>query len=179
MKLLPSDIAPLPDARGFFAVGLHRPKTPANVGSVLRAAACFGAAFVATSPAKPRYHGAPTDTLKAPRHMPLLQLDDLHDAVPHDCVPVVIEVSENARSLVDYIHPRSAFYIFGPEDGAVSASWARDAIVIPAQYCLNLAAAVNVVLYDRIAKASRQKVPTNGAKEDLKLPEDVLWVFRP
>jgi len=29
--------------RGYFAVGLAQPKTPANVGSALRACGCFGA----------------------------------------------------------------------------------------------------------------------------------------
>ncbi len=31
-------------ARGSFGIGLHRPKTPANVGSVLRVASGYGAA---------------------------------------------------------------------------------------------------------------------------------------
>lgn len=33
--------------RGYAAIGLIRPKTPANVGAVLRAAGCYGAAMVA------------------------------------------------------------------------------------------------------------------------------------
>lgn len=31
--------------RGYAAIGLHMPKTPSNVGSVLRAAGCYGAAM--------------------------------------------------------------------------------------------------------------------------------------
>jgi tRNA(Leu) C34 or U34 (ribose-2'-O)-methylase TrmL len=35
--------------RGYAAIGLHRPKTPHNVGGALRAVGCYGAALVAMS----------------------------------------------------------------------------------------------------------------------------------
>jgi len=44
--------------------------------------------------------------------------------------------------------------VLGPEDGSLGAgitSWCRDVVYIPAG-CLNLAAAVNLVLYDRMVK---------------------------
>ena len=44
--------------RGFAAIGLVQPKTPINVGHVLRAAHCFGAASVAYT--GQRYSKAPT-----------------------------------------------------------------------------------------------------------------------
>ncbi len=142
-------------SRGFCAVGLVSPKTPANVGSALRAAGVFGASFVAFTGS--RYHGSGTDTMKAVRHLPLFRSDDLRSIIPHDCVPVAVDLVEGAVPLPDYVHPRSAFYIFGPEDGTLGKAtldWCRDRVMIPAG-CLNLAAAVNVVLYDRIAKGSR------------------------
>lgn len=144
--------------RGYAAIGLSNPKTPANVGSVLRAAHVFGAALVALSPGRPRYHGSTTDVQKGYRHIPLIQVDDLHAAVPFDCVPVAVELVDRAVSLVTYTHPERAFYIFGPEDGTLgerTLSWCRDVVQIPAAYCLNLAACVNVLLYDRAAKQER------------------------
>lgn len=144
-------------ARGYAAIGLHMPKTPTNVGSVLRAAHCYGVGFVAQT--GQRYRGATTDTTKATRHLPLLQTDDLHSVVPHDCVPVAVDLVEGARSLVTYIHPERAFYIFGPEDGTLGpriTDWCRDVIYVPTAFCMNLAACVNVVLYDRAAKQARQ-----------------------
>lgn len=143
--------------RGFSAIGLHQPKTPANIGGVLRAAGCYGAALVAVSGCRYRHHG--TDTQKAYRHIPMLTGDSLHDLIPFDCVPVAVDLIEGAVSLVDYPHPERAFYVFGPEDGTLGRNvleWCRDVIYIPTQHCMNLAACVNVVLYDRLAKSARK-----------------------
>lgn len=140
--------------RGFAGIGLVQPKNHSNVGSALRAAGCFGAAMVVVSGR--RYHRACTDTMHAYRHLPLLHIDDMLDAIPFDCVPVAIERRADARALPDYTHPERAFYIFGPEDGEVPAAIrkrCRDTVYIPSG-SLNLAAAVNVVLYDRAAKAA-------------------------
>lgn len=139
--------------RGFAAIGLHMPKTPANVGSVLRAAHCFGVSMVAKTGV--RYRDAATDTTKAPRHLPFLQVDNLFDVIPHDCVPVAVDLIDGARDIITYTHPERAYYIFGPEDGTLGTnitSKCRDVIMVPTAYCLNLAACVNVILYDRMAK---------------------------
>ena len=142
--------------RGYCAIGLHRPKTPANIGAALRAAKCYGAAMLAVS--GKRYQRHPTDTLKAWRHLPLLQVDDLREIVPYDCVPVAVDLIPGAKSLENYTHPERAFYIFGPEDGTLGnavTEWCRDVVYVPTLYCINLAACVNVLLYDRIAKQAR------------------------
>jgi tRNA(Leu) C34 or U34 (ribose-2'-O)-methylase TrmL len=73
---------------------------------------------------------------------------------------VVIELVENAESLADFQHPENAFYIFGPEDGTVTqkvVNKAHSVVYIPTRGCLNLAATVNVVLYDRLAKSSQRE----------------------
>lgn len=145
--------------RGYAAIGLHMPKTPANVGGVIRAAHCYGAALVVTT--GQRYTRAPTDPQKGYRHIPLVHADELHAVVPFDCVPVGVDLVEGARPLQAYTHPERAFYIFGPEDGTLGpsiTSWCRDVIYIPTRHCMNLAATVNVVLYDRMAK--RESVAT-------------------
>jgi tRNA(Leu) C34 or U34 (ribose-2'-O)-methylase TrmL len=137
--------------RGFAALGLYQPKLEFNVGGALRAAQIFQAGLVVVQGR--RYERQPTDTMAAYRHLPVQHVEDLLTAVPFDCVPVAIERIEGARCLSTYTHPRSAFYIFGPEDGSVPRSVldrCRDVVCIPAG-SLNLAAAVNVVLYDRVA----------------------------
>lgn len=143
----------MPKARGFCAIGLVQPKTNANVGSVLRAAACFGAAFVVVS--GHRYRTAATDTTKAARHRPLFCADDVLEFCPHDCEPVAVDLIPGAIPLQDFHHTPRTFYIFGPEDGtlgkSITSRCARS-VVIPSHFCLNLAAAVNVVMYDRTAK---------------------------
>ncbi len=142
---------------GFAAIGLHHPKHPDNVGGVLRAAAAFGVALVAIAGA--RYRVQRTDTAQAYRDLPLLQVENLREVIPYDCVPVAVEITADAQPLPDYRHPERAMYIFGPEDGDLGRSvlaWCRDIVVIPCRHPLNLAAAVNVVLYDRLAKQARR-----------------------
>lgn len=139
--------------RGYSAVGLFQPKTALNVGSVLRAAHCYGSALVALS--GNRYKRSSTDTTKAYRHLPLLQVGDLFDAIPFDCVPVAIDLVDGARDITTYVHPERAFYIFGPEDGTLGRAITdrcRDKVFVPTAFCMNLAACVNVVLYDRHLK---------------------------
>ena len=153
LNIMPSMALP---KRGFCGVGLVRPKTNANVGGVMRAAWCFDAAFVAIQGA--RYNRASTDTAATAMHRPLFHMEDVLDACPHDCEPVAVDIVPGAVPLDEFRHTPRTFYIFGPEDGtlgkAVTDRCAR-AIVIPGRMCLNLAAAVNVVLYDRVAKQRR------------------------
>ena len=139
--------------RGYAAIGLDNPKCPANLGGVMRAAGCYGAAMVAIS--GQRMKKAPTDVLKRWRTMPVVETEDLRLVIPYDCVPVAVDLVPGARSLVGYTHPERAFYIFGAEDATLDArtlSWCRDVIYIPTQGCMNLAATANVVLYDRLVK---------------------------
>ena len=58
--------------------------------------------------------------------------------------------------LPDFQHPENALYIFGPEDGTITQDVINlaDAVVyVPTIGCMNLAASVNVLLYDRLAKS--------------------------
>lgn len=140
-------------ARGYAAIGLYKPKTPENVGSALRACHCYGASMLAVQ--GKRFKKSCTDTTAAWRNMPMIETDDLRSITPYNCVPVAVELIDDARSLIDYVHPERAFYIFGPEDGSLgvqTTSWCRDVIYIPTKVCMNLAATVNVVLYDRLQK---------------------------
>lgn len=143
--------------RGFAAIGLDRCKNPHNLGSVLRAAHCYDAALVVVGGG--RVKRVSTDTTKAWRHLPCIEVDAVMDGAPHGAMPVVVELSDRARSLLDFAHPQSAFYIFGPEDGSVSKKILDSAplvVQIPTAYCMNLAATVNVVLYDRLCKENRK-----------------------
>ena len=142
--------------RGYAAIGLFNPKTQTNVGSVFRAAGCYGAALVVLAGNRPRRLGScATDTQKSHRHVPVLIVDDLYDAIPYNCVPVAVDLLPGATSLPMFNHPERAFYIFGPEDGTLGyrhTSWCKHSVYVPTRFCMNLAATVNVVLYDRMAK---------------------------
>ena len=71
---------------------------------------------------------------------------------------VCFEFAENAIPLPEYQHPRNVFYIFGPENGGISQQQTdrADAVIyVPANGRMNLAATVNVMLYDRLAKSAQ------------------------
>ena len=147
--------------RGYVGIGLHFPKNPINVGSVLRAADCFGADFIATS--GKRYTRAPTDVGNAYQHIPLIQVDeDLSQIIPYNCIPIAIELVEGAQPLHTFTHPERAFYVFGPEDSSLGKevlNWCQQVLYVPTSLALNLAACVNIVLYDRAAKRNEWPEP--------------------
>lgn len=139
--------------RGYACVALDNPKFPVNVGSALRAADNYGAAMVCYSGWRCR--PGCTDTLKTHRHLPLLHVDNVLTVIPYDCVSVAVDLIEGATPLPEYRHPERAFYVFGGEDATLGSrivDRCRDVVFIPTNRCMNLAATVNVVLYDRLAK---------------------------
>lgn len=144
----------VPSARGYSAIGLVRPKDVRNVGAVLRAAHCYGAALVAVQGGRTPLRSS-QDTTKAFRHIPVIRGDDLSEIVPYGATPVAVDLVDGAIPLPALRHPASAFYVFGPEDGTLGAAtlaWCPLRVMVPTRFCMNLAATVNVVLYDRLAK---------------------------
>jgi tRNA(Leu) C34 or U34 (ribose-2'-O)-methylase TrmL len=147
-------------SRGYAAVALFNPKSRENVGSALRAAGCYDVSLVVISGNRPEHYMGRinTDTQKAYRHIPTQRVASVFDALPYDCVPVAVELLPHAKSLVNFVHPERAFYIFGPEDGTLGAAITdrcKYAVQVPTKFCMNLAATVNVILYDRMAKQLR------------------------
>ncbi len=145
--------------RGYSAVGLFSPKSSVNIGGAMRACSCYGASLIAINDRRGIGFRHATDTHKTWRHTPTMFCEDLFDVIPVSCVPVAVELIEGAESLVTYKHPHRAMYIFGPEDSTLGKrvlDRVRDVIQVPAVHgCMNLAATVNVVLYDRAAKGQR------------------------
>jgi len=139
--------------RGFAAIGLHMAKDPKNIGQVLRAAGCYGAAMVACSGS--RYRRSCTDTQAAHRHLPLIECGSLEDVRPFGAMCVAVDLLDDAEPLQTFKHPSAAFYVFGPEDGTLGPDvlkWCSHRVYVPTRRCMNLGATVNVMLYDRLAK---------------------------
>jgi len=139
-------------------IGLVNPKSPGNMGAVLRAAGCFNAQGIYYT--GERYDRAArfnTDTKDHGLSISAIGVTDLLASKPDGATIVCVELVEGAIALQDYVHPNNAFYVFGPEDGTLSQQIIdqADAVVyIPTRGCLNLAATVNIVLYDRLAKST-------------------------
>ena len=142
--------------RGFSVVALERPKHDENVGGVIRAAGNYGAkAVIIESSRCQRFASQASNTMKYHRHNPVIPSDDLFKNIPCSAIPVVVELCDDAVALPEFEHPAQAVYIFGPEDGSVKAKTIDRCpfkIYVPTVFCMNLAATVNVVLYDRALK---------------------------
>ena len=143
-----------------YSIGLCNPKSAVNVASVLRAAGCYGASSVFYT--GERYRRAKefnADTKAMHKLIPTVGVEELSEVVPKNATTVAIELVEGAQPLPEFDHPANAFYVFGPEDGSLSQqdlSWCDKVVYIPTRGCMNLAATVNVVLYDRMAKSQYQ-----------------------
>lgn len=137
-------------------IGLVNPKSPSNVGSIMRASGCYQVSSVFYTGTRythaAKFH---TDTKNASATIPLSETDSLLSCIPDGAKIVCVDLVEGAISLPKFEHPDNAFYIFGPEDGTIDQELINraDAVVyVPTIGCMNLAATVNVLLYDRLAK---------------------------
>jgi tRNA(Leu) C34 or U34 (ribose-2'-O)-methylase TrmL len=147
------------------AVALVNPKYPHNVGQAVRAASCWGAKQVWFSGNRVKLESSKRlpreERMKGYRDVELRQHDYFFDQFDRDVIPVAIELLPAAESLHHFVHPEKAVYIFGPEDGGLKPMDLKHChrfVVIPTKHCLNLAAAVNIVLYDRLAKSQQETI---------------------
>lgn len=142
--------------KGSAAIALCNPKSPSNVGAVMRAAGCYGASAIYYSGTRfekaAKYH---LDTRNISNQIPLTPVESFTELAGKHQKLVCVELAEGATPLPQFTHPEDALYIFGPEDGSIDQSVVdiADAVVyVPTIGCMNLAATVNVLLYDRMAK---------------------------
>lgn len=138
-------------------IGLTNPKSATNVGAVMRAAGCFSVDRVLYSGERyDRSVKLNTDTKKINSIIPLQHADDFIASVPGETKIICVDLVIGATALPNFIHPENALYIFGPEDGSIKQNMidkADEVVYIPTKGCLNLAATVNILLYDRLAKS--------------------------
>lgn len=151
------------------AVALINPKFPHNVGTALRACSIFGASHLAWTGDRVGHPDSWSESVRLPREERMKLYKDvkmhlltaprvLRAAEFLSMTPVAVEKRDNAEALDDFVHPQRAIYVFGPEDGSLMRGMLEAChrfVCIPTvteHSPLNLAAAVNVVLYDRLAK---------------------------
>jgi len=144
------------ESRGWCAIGIERGKTPANLGTLWRSAVCFGAAYVFT--VGQRFQREAADVCKSWRNIPCFSYADWLDFAthrPYDVPLVGVELTDDAKPLESFYHPERALYLLGPEDGSLSRQ-AQDhcehLVSFTSRYCLNVATAGSIVLYDRQTK---------------------------
>ena len=152
----------MPKPRGYYGIGIENTKTSVNIGTLWRSAKIFNASFIFTI--GKRYKKQASDTLKAYRHIPLYQYDSFdkfYEAMPYDCRLIGIELDERAKPIYNYVHPERAIYLLGAEDSGMTKealTKCQTIIQLPGDYCLNVAVAGSIVMYDRVTKLSRLSV---------------------
>jgi tRNA(Leu) C34 or U34 (ribose-2'-O)-methylase TrmL len=145
------------------AVIMHDPKYPHNVGAAVRACSNFGVGLlmftgsrVSLEPDKKKGYRLPREErMKGYNDVTLINDEYPFNRFPKDVVPVAVEFRENSEPLPYFHHPEKTVYIFGPEDGSIPQVMLRHCqrfVIIHSRHCLNLAAAINVVLCDRVCK---------------------------
>jgi tRNA G18 (ribose-2'-O)-methylase SpoU len=143
-------------SRGYYGVGIERGKNTLNIGTLWRSSFIFGAAFIFTI--GKRYPQQASDTVKAWRHVPMMEFSDADDFLVHrpfDCSLVVVELDAKSKPLGAFDHPERAVYVLGAEDHGVSAKIrdkAQHIVQLPGDFCLNVAVAGSIVQYDRSIK---------------------------
>jgi tRNA(Leu) C34 or U34 (ribose-2'-O)-methylase TrmL len=153
------------NATHFYGVGLHHARNGFNIGAVLRAAGAFGASFLAISGQRYKDFKSDyrcTDSDLARKQIPVyMGVDSLQPFVPVETQVVVIERLQDATALDEFEHPRRAFYVFGPEDGAVPSDLFPDAprVYVKSQASLNLGMCANIVMHDRFTRLQTQVAP--------------------
>lgn len=140
--------------RGYFAIGAERISKPGNLGNLVRSAHAFGASFAFTVDAHYRLRGARSDTSNAGKNIPFYRWDTLGDMqLPSGCDLVGVELLDESIDLPSFYHPKQAAYVLGPEAGSLSPEMRERCtsfIRIPTAFCINVAMAGAIVMYDRV-----------------------------
>ncbi len=164
--------------RGYFGIGVEGISKVINVGNLFRSAHAFGASFTFTVGAALAVQEARADTSRALGHMPYYEFNGLDDfLMPKGCQLVGIELTEDAVDLPSFHHPSSAVYLLGREKGSISPEMLGlcDHIVkIPTSFCINVAMAGAIVMYDRHVSMGRYPARPlmPGGPKDLGPPEN-------
>ncbi len=165
--------------RGFFGIGVEGLSKPMNAGNLFRSAHAFGASFIFTiGAAYPRGEVGRCDTSDTPGEVPLYEFATVHELdLPRGCSLVGVELVEGAVDLPSFRHPRQAAYILGPERGSLSEEIldkCRLTVKIPTKFCINMATAGAIVMYDRMISLGRYPArPTMEGGQPVALPAHV------
>jgi len=146
------------EKRGPYAIAMLHPSHPENVGGVARATGCFDADYLATIGHKYEGHAS---AVGHDRHTPIwhfLRFKDLLVSLPYKTELVAIDFNEDATRLRDFKHPERALYVLGEEGPGFQnhpevLERVEHIVYIPAEYCMNVAVAGNMVLEDRYSQA--------------------------
>ena len=140
----------------YFGIGIYRPKTEENIGTLWRTAYIYGASFIFVI--ESRYKKKSSDVLKVWSKIPLFQYETLEaflSSVPYSCPLVGLEMHPKALDIKDFEHPSRALYILGSEDAGLPKkiiNKCQHLVQLPGKTSLNVAVAGSILIFDRISK---------------------------
>jgi tRNA G18 (ribose-2'-O)-methylase SpoU len=148
-----------PSPKGYFAIGAERMSKALNLGNLMRSAHAFGASFTFTVGATYQALEARADTSKGQWHIPHYNWASAAEmGLPQGCKLVGVELIDGAIDLPSFRHPLRAAYILGPENGSLSDELVGKCtyvVRIPTSFCVNVAMAGAIVMYDRVKSLAR------------------------
>ena len=144
-----------PAMRGFFAIGAEGISKPMNLGNLVRSAHAFGASFVFLVNADYAVRAARSDTSQAEFQLPVYDFAVGRGAAAAARLPAGRLRAGRRRRRAAELPPSAATppTCSGPERSSLSpAMLARchHVVRIPTRFCINLAVAGAVVMYDRL-----------------------------
>jgi tRNA G18 (ribose-2'-O)-methylase SpoU len=146
--------------RGYFGIGIEGVNKPMNVGALMRTAHAFEASFVFTIGADyTQREGRKADTSDSWAQVPFYAFPSLDAfSLPKGCRLVGVELIDEAVELPSFRHPPQAAYVLGREKGSLTPELVArcDHVVkIPTRFCVNVAVAGAILMYDRLLAAGR------------------------
>jgi len=105
---------------GFFGIGVFNMKNPLNYGTLFRTAQVFGADFIFLI--GKRFKVQASDTMKSFKHIPLYQyntFEDFEKNRPYGARLIGIELTDDAKPITTFNHPKQAIYLLGAEDNGL------------------------------------------------------------
>ena len=91
----------------YFAIGIYKPKTAHNIGSLWRTAYIMGAQYIFLI--DKRYTKQGSDVLNTWSRIPLFQFktfEEFYSAIPYNSQLVGVELDDKAEELQTFEHPR-------------------------------------------------------------------------
>lgn len=145
--------------RGYFGIGIDNASKKGNMGNLIRTAHAFGAAFAFAVKPKVQAHDGVmvtqdfVDTSKSHQAIPFFNYMTVDEVeIPQGCKIIGVEITDESIDLPSFKHPLQAVYVLGGERSSLSDEMlARcdQVIKIPTKFCLNVATAGAIVMYDR------------------------------
>lgn len=162
--------------RGYFGIGVEGISKPMNLGNLFRSAHAFGASFGFTIKADFSRRKSRSDTSAADDGLPFYRYDTPEQlALPDGCSLIGVEFLDAATALPSFRHPHRAAYVLGPERGSLSAPLldrCEFVVKIPTRFCINVATAGAILMYDRMLSLGRfAERPVAAHSKPLPLPE--------